>query len=176
MFKLFLFWILGMCSGSMILHVSFLELSGMRHVIVKWMGIRPEDEIAHFRIAMLFEVGHHKLVQGTLKVSVIFLQRCHEKSMPAALNAKKKSGQRPISGRLGGVLRHAGARWVFWMHGVCVQGFFFGWLGNIPAKFALPKPLVFGVTIFLRAKARNVWAVGLSLPRPALKKTVTDLW
>lgn len=74
----------------------------MRHVIVKWMGIRPEDEIAHFRIAMLFEVSHHKLVQGTLKVSVIFLQRCHEKSMPAALNAKKKSVQRPISGRLGG--------------------------------------------------------------------------
>jgi len=90
MFKLFLFWILGMCSGSMILHVSFLELSGMQHVIVKWRGIRPENEIAHFTIAILFEVGHHKLVQGNTQSFCDFPPKVSRKKYARSLERQKE--------------------------------------------------------------------------------------
>lgn len=175
MFKLFLFWILGMCSGSMILHVSFLELSGMQHVIVKWRGIRPENEIAHFTIAILFEVGHHKLVQGNTQSFCDFPPKVSRKKYARSLERQKEirptANQWSFGGCFAPCRRPLG---VLDAWGVCSR-FSFGWLGKIPPKFALPKPLHL-VWPFSLAKVRNVWAVGCSLPPQALKKIVTDLW
>ena len=134
--------------------VSYTNLACNR----EWVGICPEDEIAHFRIAMFFEVYHHKLVQEALKVSAVFLQKCHRKKVcpqpwtpkeirPTA-NQWSFGGEAPCRRPLG----------VLDAWSACSSDFLLTWRNS--GQVALAKATTFGwkhlchlVIIFLRAFA-----------------------